>query len=212
MEKCRTQPNQPSFGFKRMFGPVGFTTAVLLTNLVLDYFPGAGITCYTAIFLMNSLFSMGCLINGYMVYTGLKFNHKGEIRNESIMEKLKNTLSFQMLFFPNNYSRYGNSLWCLPELYLSVSERYWRTKHDYWNQFCNKWNSYNVSLFFWSTDDNRITWHLEFPFSVVFQLFCLVFSNVLPPKSLVTTFPSNTSWSWLWTFHDFMHSSYQRLF
>ena len=96
MEKCRTEPNQPSFGYQRKFGPVGCTTAVLLTNLVLDYFLEAGITCYTAIFL---LFSMEYLINGYMVYTGLKFNHKGEIRNESIMEKLKNTLSFQMLFF-----------------------------------------------------------------------------------------------------------------
>lgn len=99
MEKCRTQPNQPSFGFQRMFGPIGFTTAVLLTNLILDYFPEAGITCYTAIFLMNSLFSMGYLINGYILYTGLKFNHKEKIKNKSIIEKLKKMLSFQMLFF-----------------------------------------------------------------------------------------------------------------
>lgn len=82
-----------------MFGPIGFATAVLLTNLVLDYFPEAVITCHTVIFLVNSLFSMGYLINSYMLYTGLKFNHEEEIRNESILGKLKKKLSFQMLFF-----------------------------------------------------------------------------------------------------------------
>lgn len=99
MERCRSQPNQPNFGFQRMFGPIGFTSAILITNLVLDYFPVAGITCYTAIFLINSLFSIGYLINGYMVFTGLKFNNKAEKRNEGVMQKLKKALSFHMFFF-----------------------------------------------------------------------------------------------------------------
>ena len=99
MEKCRSQPNQPNFGFQRMFGPIGFTSAILITNLVLDYFPEAGITCYTAIFLMNSLFSIGYLINGCMVFTGLKFNIKAEKRSKGVMQKLKKALSFHMLFF-----------------------------------------------------------------------------------------------------------------
>lgn len=99
MEKCRSQANQPNFGFQRMFGPIGFTSAVLITNLVLDYFPEAGITCYTAIFLMNSLFSIGYLISGYMVFTGLKFNNKAEKRNEGVIQKLKKALSFHLFFF-----------------------------------------------------------------------------------------------------------------
>ena len=99
MEKCRTQHSQPSFGFQRMFSPIGFSVAALLTNLVFDYFPQAAITCYTAVFLMNSLFSIGYLINGYMVYTGLTFSDEENISKISIMKQMEKSLSFDTLFF-----------------------------------------------------------------------------------------------------------------
>ena len=99
MEKCRTQRSQPSFGFQRMFSPIGFSVAALLTNLVFDYFPQAAITCYTAVFLMNSLFSIGYLINGYMVYTGLTFSDEENISKISIMKQMEKSLSFDTLFF-----------------------------------------------------------------------------------------------------------------
>ena len=51
VEKCRMLPHKPNFGNQRMFGAVGFAAGIMISNVFLDHFPKASVSCYTAIFI-----------------------------------------------------------------------------------------------------------------------------------------------------------------
>lgn len=81
VEKCRMLPHKPNFGNQRMFGAVGFASGITISNVVVDHFPKASVSCYTAIFIVYGILTTAFSFSILTLYEGLTFEDestKGE--------------------------------------------------------------------------------------------------------------------------------------
>ena len=95
------------YGRQRFFGGFGAMGGMTITNLLVEYFPKANVTCYNAVFVAYFIFSFLFTISVLLLYKGLSFkteNHHSQIKDEMKKETFRrlfwqNICQFDVLFF-----------------------------------------------------------------------------------------------------------------
>jgi len=95
------------YGRQRFFGAFGAMGGMTFTNLLVEYFPEADVTCYSAVFVAYFIFSIFFTISVLLLYKGLSFkteNHhsqfKDEMKKETFNRLFWQTIrQFDILFF-----------------------------------------------------------------------------------------------------------------
>ena len=100
IERCRINPRKPNFGFQRMFGSFGFAIGVLTSNIFVDNFPEAPVSCYIAVFITNMIFTMLLLISTQLLFRGLTFvsEENMERKKVNVWKMLIETLDAHVCF------------------------------------------------------------------------------------------------------------------
>ena len=73
-----TEDRPLAYGRQRMFSAVGATLGIFVTNLAVDFFPAANITCYAGIFVVYVFFTLGYGASSIALFHGVSFKSNNE--------------------------------------------------------------------------------------------------------------------------------------
>ena len=100
IERCRINPRKPNFGFQRMFGSLGFAIGILTSNIFVDNFPEAPVSCYVAVFSTNMVFTTLLFLSTQLLFRGLTFisEENTERKKVNVWKMLIETLDVHVCF------------------------------------------------------------------------------------------------------------------
>ena len=94
------------YGKQRFWGAFGSMSGITLTNLIIEYFPRANITCYTGLYITYVFFTFLVTVSLLFLYKGLSFKTASQDQDNEVKKKqtfkktlLKTLLQPDMLFF-----------------------------------------------------------------------------------------------------------------
>lgn len=70
IRRIETSSRPKDFGFNRLFGVFGYSVGSLVSSAVIKNFPSTNANCYTGIFIMHFIFTLGLIFASQLLYKG----------------------------------------------------------------------------------------------------------------------------------------------